>query len=46
MYKCQVNEHLSFGREDEDADKVKALEFFAPPRSQVRRLIGWTGVSH
>lgn len=37
VHASQVNEQLSFSREDEDGDKVKALEFFAPPHSQVRR---------
>lgn len=35
VHASQVNEQLSFSREDEEADKVKALEFFAPPKSQV-----------
>ena len=35
VHASQVNEQLSLSREDEDADKVKALEFFAPPHSQV-----------
>jgi ribosomal protein S1 len=37
VHASQVNEQLSFSREDEDGDKVKALEFFAPPHSQVQR---------
>ena len=36
VHASQVNEQLSFSREDQDADKVKALEFFAPPHSQVQ----------
>ncbi len=36
VHASQVNEQCVLSRDDEDADKVKALEFFAPHRSQVR----------
>jgi hypothetical protein len=39
VHASQVNEQLSFSRDDEDADKVKALEFFAPPHSQVNSTL-------
>jgi len=36
VHVSQVAAEVSFAREDEDADKVKALEFYAPVGSQAR----------
>ena len=36
MVHCsQVSEELSLSRDDEDDSKVKAMEFFCPPASEV-----------
>ena len=39
VHNSQVSEDIAFSREDEDEAKVKAMEFFAPVGSQVRRLL-------
>lgn len=40
MVHCsQVSEELSLSRDDEDDAKVKAMEFFCPPASEVRHCI-------
>ena len=35
VHNSQVSDELSLSREDEDDDKVKAMEYFCPPGSQV-----------
>jgi hypothetical protein len=40
VHVSQVAAEVSFAREDEDADKVKALEFYAPVGSQARARPG------
>lgn len=40
MVHCsQVSEELSLSRDDEDDTKVKAMEFFCPPASEVRHCL-------
>ena len=40
MVHCsQVSDELSLSRDDEDDAKVKAMEFFCPPASEVRHCI-------
>ncbi|KAK9817647.1 hypothetical protein WJX72_000130 [[Myrmecia] bisecta] len=35
VHNSQISDELSFSRDDDDLDKVKAMQYFAPPNSQV-----------